>query len=318
MKPIVISSNGNFQLAHGAIRVGTAVQPYHAVTLAQVKKMLSTITVANSGNIFRINDTWTLYDKAIGFCLSEPGVQEPLNYVYTGKIVDVAMILTSTAIAPPVTPVIRDVITAIDVFNPYILSELDYTACEQWNYVYTGKVVDRFKIIGLPVTTTVVKVTESVTLLAASLSYALEEKNWTDGNLAYVYTGTGVDVINVEETFITATTTIATDVIAVSEINHSDVVFTATTEEPTVYPDNGLVLQKTKPVVPGETRALGDRAIIKLKYKVTDNPNISDAAFGCCLSDTYVPEPFERMLFAKVTDRIAAGSQTAKSTLEVV
>jgi hypothetical protein len=95
-------------------------------------------------------------------------------------------------------------------------------------------------------------------------------------------------------------------------------VFIATLEEPTKYPDNGLVLQKTKPKLLGDVRALGDRAIIKPKYKVTDKQNIKDAALGCCLSDVFVPEPFERMIFAKVTDRVTAGSQAAKSTLEIV
>jgi hypothetical protein len=191
MKPIVISPNGNFQLAHGAIRVGTAVQPYHAVTLAQVKKMLSVITVASS--VFRVRDDFGIYDNAIGFCLSEPGVQEQLNYVYTGKIVDVAMTLTSTAIAPTAKQIIRDVITAIDVFNPYTLFESNYVGCEQWDYVYTGKVVDSFNIEEIPIIQPLVKTTESVTLAFESLSYTLDEKGWTDGNLAYVYTGTGVN-----------------------------------------------------------------------------------------------------------------------------
>jgi hypothetical protein len=316
MRPIVINSDGRFQRSHGAIRVGTAVQPYHAVPLAQVKKMLSILTVVSS--VFRVQDEWTVSDRAVGFCLSEPGIQEPLDYVYTGRIVDKTRFITDKAITPPAKQVVRDAVTTVDVFNPFTLSEPNYTTGEQWDYVYTGKFIDEIALKDVPITTSSVKTSESITLLSASLSYTLTETGWSDGNLDYVYTGTGVDTTYIEDAFLPSVKMIITDVTMLSDNDNSDLVFVAVPEEPAAYPGTGLVLQKIKPTLPGDTRALGDKAIIKPKYKVTDKQSIKDTALGCCLSDVFVPEPFERMLFAKVADKVTAGSQPAKSTLEVV
>jgi hypothetical protein len=315
MRPIVLNLDGGFRLSHEAICVGTAVQPYHAVPLAQVKKMLSILTVVSS--VFRVGDEWMVSDRVIGFCLSEPGGQEQFDYIYTGKIVDETKFITDKVIAPPTKQVVQDIMTTADVFNPFVLSEPNYTTGEQWDYVYTGKFVDEIVLEDIPIAVSLVKISESITLLSASLSYTLTETGWSDGNLDYVYMGTGVDTVHIEEIFSIAVKTVTADTITVFDTNTSDVVFVDILKEVVVYPDDGLVLQKIKPL-PKETKVVGDAVIIKRKYKITDSCAFKDNAFACCLSDAFVAEMANQIQFAKIREAVTAGSTPANSTIDAV
>jgi hypothetical protein len=287
------------------------------VPLAQVKKMLSSITVTSGS--FRVRSEFTFADRVIGFCLSEPGAQEQLNYIYTGKIVEDTKLLTDKIITPPAKQAIQETITIVDVFNPFTLSEPNYVTGEQWNYVYTGKIVEDTNLLtDKTITALAVKTAESITLVTESPSYTLAETGWCDSNLDYVYTGTGVDTVHVEETLIAATKTAAADTMTLFDTDNSDVVSVSPPEEVTEYPDDGVVLQKTKPAPPREAKTVGDAVIIKRKYKVTDSCAFKDRAFACCLSDAFVAEPGNQLLYAQAREPIAVGSSPAGSTIDVV
>jgi hypothetical protein len=324
MHPLGIHSDGHFQLLHGPVRVGRAVQPYHAVPLSQVKRLLSAITVS-SGGVFRVQDFFELYDSATGFCLSEPGIQESLDYIYTGKIVDTNMILSATTILPTLSSSshVRERLVIIDVFSPFTLSEPNWTD-GNLDYVYTGKVVGDMRLADIPITPTipsVIKASESIVVLGTSYSHILGETGWTDGNLDYVYTGIGVGIITVTDACITIAKQTATDTVLITDVgDRSDLVFLTHTYSTVEFPDKGFVWQKTKPTPTGERRRLGDRAIIKPKIKVTDKSRVKDAANGYCIFSSFhfVPEPLSRMQFAVVTDKVCVNTEKATGALEVV
>jgi hypothetical protein len=366
MRPIVINLDGSFQLAHGAIRVGEATQPYHAVPLSQVKKMLSMITV--TGSVFRVRSEFTFGDRVVGFCLSEPDAQEPLDYIYTGKIVEETHLITDNVVMPPVLQPIQEIINVIDIFNPYTLSDPGEDVGEIWDtvstgkfvdvtewedttriteitkaidtfiiaedssshtlsekgytdgnigYVYTGVDNDAFSVGDTTITAIRVVTTENIPVIDVSASHVLGEKGWSDGNIGYVYTGTDTDNIVVEDTFITAVKTITTETITTNEIDKSDLVFISLPEKLDTYPDEGIVVQKTKPSPLKETKKVGDTPIIKRKYKVSDSCAFKDKAFACCLSDAFVAEPLTTMLYATVRETVTSESTPENSTLEV-
>jgi hypothetical protein len=319
MRPIGIDTDGSLYLLN-AVRVGRAVQPYHAVPLSQVKKLLSAITVS-SGGVFRVQEFFELGDNAVGFCLSEPGIQESLDYIYTGKIVDTNMILSATAILPTLSSSshVRESLVIIDVFNPFMLGEPNWTD-GNLDYVYTGKVVSTFNIKDAPITLPVTKVSDDLVLAWTSYSHTLGDTAETDGNLGYIYTGTGSGVIHVADAGIVATKQTTSEPLIVADIDASDLVFLTHTYSTLEFPDKGFVWEKTKPTPTGERRRLGDRAIVKPKIKVTDKSRVKDAANGYCLFSSFhfVPEPLERMQFAVVTDKVCVATKEATGALEVV
>jgi hypothetical protein len=317
MQPVIINSTGNLQLSHGAIRVGTAVQPYHAVPLGQVRRMLSEIAVTGTGGVFTVYDNFELLDSVIAFCLSEPGFQEKLDYVYVGRVIEDTKSMTDKIIDPPVEQTICEVITAVDVFSPYALSDPNYVIDLGFGSVFTG-ILDEDEATFDDAALAVMPepAIEVITLNEKSFSYTISESGWCDSNLDYVYTGIGTGEVTVEDTFIATSTTIATDTITLSDTNESDVVFITLPEEEEAYPDGGMVLQKIKPM-PTETKTLGDAVIIPQESKATDSCALKDAAFGYCLSEAWVAEPFTRLQYAQVRETVTASQTTANGVLEL-
>jgi hypothetical protein len=366
MRPIVINSYGDLQLARGAIRVGEATQPYHAVPLSQVKKMLSLITV--TGSVFRVRSEFRFSDMTIGFCLSEPDAQEPLDVIATGRIVEETHFLFDQAITPSANVVVREEIIAADVFNPYTLDDPGADVGEDWNIIATGTLVDGAEWKDIASIKELTKATDTITVHEELPTHILSEKGYTDGNIGYVYSGTGDDililsdnfipspakvittenifanvesashilgdvawsdgsigyvysgtndhVLHLEDTFITATKTITTETVTTDDVNKSDLVFLSLPKEVEIYPDDGLVLQKTKPSPTNETKKVGDAVIIKRKYKVADSCAFKDRALAVCLSDAFVGEPLTTLLYATIRETVTSGETPDNSLLE--
>ncbi|MDR2115381.1 MAG: hypothetical protein LBP87_03260 [Planctomycetaceae bacterium] len=256
-RPIVIDkATGFFMVAKSPIRVGEATQPYHAVTLAQVKRMLQSLGTL-TGAPFVSSSMGRLSDSAIGMVWSEAGIHELLDFVYKGQVSSSLGRLSDAAIMPLAVYVVSDSMTIADDTTGFTLS--DATPNETLDYVYTGKFVEDVTVTTEGIIPSVVPAVEPVAFLDLPAPYTLSDA-MGDETLDYVYTGAGYEPVNVSDVFFTPDLVVATDTLEITGTTDGDLVYsnmTITTDE---YPSNGLVFQKTKPNPMGETNSMGDRA----------------------------------------------------------
>jgi hypothetical protein len=193
-RPIIIDNKGWLSETSGPIRVGAATKPYHAVTLAQAKKLLENSGSYSGRSPFASDSLGFIGDSVTGFCLTEIGWFEQLDYVYAGRIRN-SMSLTANVVMPLVVFVLQDTITIKDDTIGFTLS--DNVGYEDLDYVYRGDIVET----PLPLSDRAVDVSakmfasDTMILSHAPTLYTLGDTGQTDGNLDYVYTGTGVDYL---------------------------------------------------------------------------------------------------------------------------
>jgi hypothetical protein len=214
-RPIIIDNQGWLSETAGPIRVGAATQPYHAVTLAQVKKLLESGGIASSRSPFVSDLIGNIYDSVCGFCLREIGWFEALDYVYAGRVRS-SMQWASNTVMPLVVYVLQDTIILKDDITSFTLS--DSIGDEVLDYVYTGKTVDTLISHDNTVTITTVHISDTLVLGHFPTPYTLGDVSETDNNLDYIYTGTIVEPILSEDEIIVLPRTIIEEPITAVEV----------------------------------------------------------------------------------------------------
>jgi hypothetical protein len=196
-RPFVIDADGEhkgvFRVTSGPIRVGEATEPYHAVPLSQVKRLLKQLA-ALGGNPVLTDSFGKFSDRVVGYILSEIGWHEALDYVYAGRVGSSAS-WSAGAVMPLAVIVFTDTILACDIAAGYPLSE---ALGENLDYVYTGHIVDNVMSYSdnavLPSALNIVS--ETITFGDSFTPYVLGDAvaEGTSNDLGYVFTGHIVDV----------------------------------------------------------------------------------------------------------------------------
>jgi hypothetical protein len=312
MRPIVINTHGFLAQTRGPIRVGTATQPYHAVSLEQVKKLLESIGGSfNNRPPFVASTLGIIKDSAAGFCLSEIGWFEALDYVYTGSVSSSMFIMAKT-VMPSIVFVLQDTITLEDDTIVFTLSEVPWY--ETLDYIYTGKIVDVINSDDDAITPIKITVLDTLTFNSELLIYTLNDVSDTGEILGCVFTGTfvekitDIDAVNLTSKVVATdhiafnefllpytlgdamrededhgyiyAGTIVDDVIVVETIFSYESVFTADTMTLTPF-DNGDVLYADIPADTAEQFPLDSLVLQKTKPKLTgEMKTMSDGAYG--------------------------------------
>jgi hypothetical protein len=191
-RPIIIDNQGWLSETAGPIRVGAATQPYHAVTLAQVKKLLESGGIASSRSPFVSDLIGNIYDSVCGFCLREIGWFEALDYVYAGRVRS-SMQWAATTIMPMVVYVLQDTISLSADTTGFELKEIGWF--EELDYVYAGYVGSSMQWSATTLMPLIAyAVHDTITFSADTTVFTLND-SLGDEELDYVYTGAGADTV---------------------------------------------------------------------------------------------------------------------------